>query len=109
MIGAVVRDDVVDQIIVLDEAQIDELQAALECEIVDARPYGLAEGDLRTAAGWTRNAGGEQTILPLLEQEAYDSYSIAAAKAAQLEAAQETVAGRAADEAMAIISGEVEA
>ena len=38
MIGAVVRNDIVDQIIVLDEAQIDELQAALECEIVDARP-----------------------------------------------------------------------
>lgn len=108
MIGAIVRDNIVETLIVLDEAQIEELQTALACEIVDARPYGLTEGDLRTEAGWTRNAGGEQMILPLLEQEQYDSYSIAAAKVAELEEAQETIADETAAEALAILSGEVE-
>ena len=61
MIGAIVRDNMVENLIVLCEAQVEELSKALSCEIVDARPYGLAVGDLRTAAGWTRNAGGEQS------------------------------------------------
>jgi len=69
MIGAIVREDMVETLIVLDEAQIPELSEALNCEIVDARPYGLAIGDLRTDMGWTRNAGGEQMILELLEPE----------------------------------------
>jgi len=116
MIGAIVIEDIVENIIVLDEAQIPELSAALNCEIVDARPYGLAIGDLRTDAGWTRNAGGEQMILPLLEPEAYDSYSVAAAKAVELEEQNaalveqaEMAADAAAEEALAILSGEVEA
>lgn len=108
MIGAIVRDNIVETLIVLDEAQIEELQTALACEIVDARPYGLTAGDLRTGAGWTRNAGGEQMILPLLEQEQYDSYSIAAAKVVELEKAQETIADETAAEALAILNGEVE-
>lgn len=112
MIGAIVKDDIVENLIVLNEAQVEELSAALGCEIVDARPYGLAEGDLRTAAGWTRNAGGEQMILPLLEQEQYDSYSVAAAKVVELEEAQDVIAEEAAseatNEALAILSGEVE-
>lgn len=108
MIGAIVRDNIVETLIVLDEAQIDELQTALDCEIVDARPYGLAEGDLRTEAGWTRNAGGEQMILPLLEQKQYDSYSVAAAQIVALEQQQETIAADTASEALAILSGEVD-
>lgn len=109
MIGAIVRDDFVENLIVLNEAQVEELSAALNCEIVDARPYGLNVGDLRTAAGWTRNAGGEQMILPLLEPEAYDSYSVAAARVVELEEAQEGIAEAAVDEALAILTGEVEA
>jgi hypothetical protein len=109
MIGAIVRNNIVDNLIVLNEAQIDELSAALNCEIVDARPYGLNVGDLRTDAGWTRNAGGEQMILPLLEPEAYDSYSVAAARVVELEEAQEGIAEAAIDEALAILTGEVEA
>jgi len=112
MIGAIVRENMVENVIVLDEAQVDELSTALGCEIVDARPYGLCVGDLRTAAGWTRNAGGEQMILPLLEGESYDSYTVMAAKATELEENQEMVAEMAADEAaaeaMAILTGEVE-
>jgi hypothetical protein len=109
MIGAVIIEDIVDNIIVLNENQIEELSKAFNAEIIDARPYGLAIGDYRTPQGvWTRNAGGEQMVLPLLEQEQYDSYSVATKRAAQAEeqaaAAEEAVA----NEALAIISGEVE-
>lgn len=107
MIGAIVIDDLVENLITLDESQIDELSAALNCEIVDARPYGLAIGDLRTAAGWTRNAGGEQMILPLLDPEAYDSYTVATERANEAEAQLEGAADAGAAEAMAIITGEV--
>ena len=114
MIGAIVREDIVENLIVLDEAQIEELSTALDCEIVDARPYGLAIGDLRTAAGWTRNAGGEQMILELLEPEHYDSYSIAAKKALELEEQNtalieqnEIISDETAEEALKILAGEV--
>lgn len=109
MIGAIVQDNIVRNLIVLDEAQKAELEAALGCEIVDARPYGLIAGDLRTAAGWTRNAGGEQMVLALQEQEAYDSYTLAAQRAAEAEAALETADEAATAEALAILSGEVSA
>lgn len=112
MIGAIVIEDIVENVIVLNEAQIPEMEAALGCEIVDARPYGLAIGDLRTAAGWTRNAGGEQMILPLLDEENYDSYTVAMNKVSEMEAKQEAAAGVAAyaatEEALAILSGEIE-
>lgn len=109
MIGAIVKDNIVENLIVLDEAQKEELEAALGCEIVDARPYGLIAGDLRTAAGWTRNAGGEQMVLALQEQEAYDSYTLAAQRAAEAEAALETADEAATAEALAILTGEVNA
>lgn len=109
MIGAIVKNDLVQNLIVLDEAQKAELEAALGCEIVDARPYGLIAGDLRTAAGWTRNAGGEQMVLALQEQEAYDSYTLAAQRAAEAEAALEAADEAATAEALAILTGEVSA
>ena len=109
MIGAIVQDNIVQNLIVLDEAQKAELEAALGCEIVDARPYGLIAGDLRTAAGWTRNAGGEQMVLALQEQEAYDSYTLAAKRAVEAETALENAGETAAQEALAILSGEVSA
>ena len=122
MIVAIVQNDIVQNLIVLEEEQKEELEAALSCEIVDARPYGLMAGDLRTANGWTRNAGGEQVVLPLLEQETYDSYSLAVesqkaaearAEAAEAEAAEakEAVSSAAesgAQEAIDILSGNVE-
>ena len=107
MIGAIVRDNIVENLIVLDEAQKAELEAALSCEIVDARPYGLIAGDLRTAAGWTRNAGGEQIVLELQTQEAYDSYTLAAQRAADAEAALETAGEAATAEALNILRGDV--
>lgn len=109
MIGAIVKDDLVENVIVLDEAQKSELEAALGCEIVDARPYGLAIGDLRTAAGWTRNAGGEQMILPLLEPEQYDSYTVAMQRVEEAEEQVDIAAEATAAEAIGILTGEVEA
>lgn len=108
MIGAIVKDDLVQNLIVLDEAQKAELETALGCEIVDARPYGLIAGDLRTAAGWTRNAGGEQMVLPLLEQEQYDSYTLAAKKAVEAETALKTVSEESTQEALDILNGTTE-
>lgn len=108
MIGAIVKNDIVENLIVVNEANIESLSTAMNCEIVDARPYGLAIGDLRTDVGWTRNAGGEQMILPLLDQENYDSYSIAAERIVELEEAQSDIAEEAANEALLILSGEDE-
>ena len=107
MIGAVVRNDIVENVIVIKEENVSAMAAALKCEIVDARPYGLTIGDLRTARGWTRNAGGEQMLLPLLEQEQYDSYSVQQKKIAELEETVETTSEATAGEALAILNGEV--
>lgn len=108
MIAAVVKDDLVENVIVIEEAQLEEMAQALKCELVDARPYRLAIGDLRTPRGWTRNAGGEQMVLPELEPESYDSYTVAMKK---VEAAQEEAehsAEIATLEAQAIIKGDID-
>ena len=108
MIGAVVRDNIVENIIVLDEGQIDKMAAALGCEIVNARVCGLAIGDLRTPSGWTRNEGGEQVLLPALPYERQDGYEKAVERAEAAEAQLETVSEASAAEALAILTGEVE-
>ena len=114
MIGAIVKDNIVENLIVLNDKQLAALSEAMGCEIVDARPYGLTIGDLRTARGWTRNVDGEQVVLPLLDPEQSDSYALAeqrtAAANARAEEAEEqlgTAADAGAAEMMAIISGEV--
>lgn len=112
MIGAIVRNDIVENLIVINEEQISEMSTALNCEIVDAAPYGLTVGDLRTSAGWTRNAGGEQMILPLLEQESYDSYTIVANKNVELQeqvnSLNEELPATVSNEVLGILRGEVE-
>lgn len=111
MIGAVIKDNIVQNLIVLKEEQIKEFGEAIGCEIVDARPYGLKKGDRRSNLGWTRNAGGEQMVLPLLDVKSYDSYSLMAEKAVELEKANKTIAARAVDgattEVLGILTGEV--
>ena len=107
MLGAIIIEDVVQNVIVINESQIENVQTALKCEIVDAAPYGLIVGDLRTVAGWTRNAGGEQIVLPLLEGESYDSYTLQQKKIIELEESIETTSEATADEALAILNGEV--
>lgn len=106
MVGAVVKNNIVQTLVIINPEQVDGMQTALGAEIVDARPYGLTIGDLRTANGWTRNAGGEQMILPLLEPDAYDSYTIAEERAAAAEARLDSVAEATAAEALAILHGE---
>ena len=92
MIGAVIIDDIVDNIIVIDEAQVESISKALGAEIIDARPYGLAIGDYRTPEGvWTRNDGGEQVVLQLIEREE-----------------RNVIAEQTAMEALAILTGEVD-
>jgi len=92
MIGAVVIDDIVDNVIVIDEAQVESISKALGAEIIDARPYGLAIGDYRTPDGvWTRNDGGEQVALQLIEREERNA-----------------IAEQTAMEALAILTGEVD-
>lgn len=108
MIGAIIRNDIVENLIVINEEQISEMSTALNCEIVDAAPYGLTVGDLRTAAGWTRNAGGEQMILPLLEQESYDSYTIVANKNIELQNQIDELPSAVSNEILGVLSGEVE-
>ena len=92
MIGAVVIDDIVDNVIVIDEAQTESISKALGAEIIDARPYGLVIGDYRTPQGvWTRNDGGEQVVLQLIEHEERNG-----------------IAEQTAMEALAILTGEVD-
>lgn len=67
---AVVKDNTVENVIVADEAQKEELKAALSAELVDAQPLGLQIGDLRVGGKWTRNQGGEQ--VELTEHATYD-------------------------------------
>lgn len=109
MIGAIVKFNVVTSLIVIKAEEKTELEAALDCEIVDARPYGLIVGDMRTAKGWTRNAGGEQIVLALQDQKAYDGYSLAVERAIDAETALASADEAAADEAISILSGEVSA
>ena len=72
-IYAIVRDNYVDNVIVLNEEQIDEMATALNAEMVDALPLGLCQGDLRVGGNWTRNINGVQTILePITPQQQTD-------------------------------------
>ena len=52
MIGAVVKDNIVQNLIVIREAQIPEMEKALGCEIVNGKYYGLQVGDLRVRYSW---------------------------------------------------------
>lgn len=108
MIGAVIINNKVKNLITLNEVQIEELSTALNCEIIDARPYGLSIGDTLTEEGWVREVDEEQIVLQLLEPKYYDSLSIAEKEITQLEETNEFIAQVSAGEALAILSGEIE-
>lgn len=103
MIAALVKEDLVEKIAVLNETQIEEIT---DYEVIDAAVCGLAIGDLHTERGWTRNAGGEQMILPILDSESRDSYIVSAAKAIQLQEEQQIIPETIAAEALSILKGE---
>ena len=78
---AVVKENVVTNVLVADAAQKDELEASLNAELVDASQFGLQIGDMRVGTNWTRNQDGEQITLD--ENATYDEL---VAKIAELEA-----------------------
>lgn len=78
---AVVKSDMVENVLVASPEQKEELEQALGAELVDAAPYGLQIGDMRVGANWTRNQDGEQITLD--ENATYDEL---VAKIAELEA-----------------------
>ena len=78
---AVVKSDMVENVLVASPEQKEELEQTLSAELVDAAPYGLQIGDMRVGANWTRNQDGEQITLD--ENATYDEL---VAKIAELEA-----------------------
>ena len=60
---AVVKNDMVENVIVANESQKEELENALSAELVDVQPFNLQIGDLRVGDNWTRNQDGEQIVL----------------------------------------------
>lgn len=78
---AVVKSNMVENVLVASPEQKEELEQALGAELVDAAPYGLQIGDMRVGANWTRNQDGEQITLD--ENATYDEL---VAKIAELEA-----------------------
>ena len=78
---AVVKSDMVENVLVASPEQKEELEASLNAELVDASQFGLQIGDMRVGANWTRNQDGEQITLD--ENATYDEL---VAKIAELEA-----------------------
>lgn len=109
MIGAVVKDNIVQNLIIIREAQIPEMEKALGCEIVNGKYYGLQVGDLRTANGWTRNAGGEQMILQPTAKEDYNTYSVQTRQIISLKEAQPVIREEGVQDAIDILTGVAEA
>lgn len=60
---AVITGNTVINLIVANAEQKEELETALQAELVDAQPYNLQIGDLRVGGNWTRNQNGEQIVL----------------------------------------------
>lgn len=74
----------VQNIIVANESQKEEIESSLCCTLMDAAPLGLMIGDYYNGTNWTRNVDGEQVALPIATPSAD------------------------VDEALAILSGEVQ-
>ena len=55
----------VDNVIVANESQKDELEAALGRTLMDAAPLGLTVGDYYNGAAGTRDIDGEQVVVPV--------------------------------------------
>lgn len=107
MIGAVIRENIVENLVIIKEAQLDSMAEALGCEIINAAPYGLQVGDLRTAKGWTRNVNGEQVVLPALDAKEETTFTLQQERISALEESAAMAEEAAAAEALAILSGEV--
>ena len=71
---AVIKHNMVENIIVLNESQIEEFEGILGAEIIDAIPFGLCIGDMRVGENWTRNLNGVQTVLEPLDPDQQTDY-----------------------------------
>ena len=60
---AVVKNNMVENVLVAQEEQKEEMEQALNAELIDAAPFGLQIGDMRVNGVWTRNQDGEQITL----------------------------------------------
>lgn len=73
---AVIKDNLVTNLIVADAGQQAELETALGARLEDAAGYGLTMGDLwiPERGVWTRNENGEQVVLEALTPEEQTKY-----------------------------------
>lgn len=71
---AIVNNNLVENVIVLDGDQLTEMESALDSELVDALPLGLCKGDQRVGGVWTRNLNGEQVVLEEIDVEQQSDY-----------------------------------
>ena len=61
---AVVENNFVTNVIIIEPEQVEEMAVGLNAELVDAEPFRLAIGDYRRGGKtWTRNVDGEQVVL----------------------------------------------
>lgn len=60
---AVVKNNVVENVIVAKEENKEEMETLLGAILIDASVYNLQIGDMRVNDNWTRNDEGEQVIL----------------------------------------------
>ena len=60
---AVVKNNIVENIIVAKEENKEEMEISLGAILVDASIYNLQIGDMKVNDNWTRNDEGEQVIL----------------------------------------------
>lgn len=60
---AVVKNNIVENIIVAKEENKEEMETLLGATLVDASVYNLQIGDMKVNDNWTRNDEGEQVIL----------------------------------------------
>ena len=60
---AVVKNNIVENVIVAKEENKEEMETLLGATLIDASVYNLQIGDMKVNDNWTRNDEGEQVIL----------------------------------------------
>ena len=60
---AVVKNNIVENVIVAKEENKEEMETLLNATLIDASVYNLQIGDMKVNDNWTRNDEGEQVIL----------------------------------------------
>lgn len=60
---AVVKNNIVENVVVAKEENKEEMETLLNATLIDASIYNLQIGDMKVNDNWTRNDEGEQVIL----------------------------------------------